>query len=283
MQQLRLASGHPLHPYVHSFWRMDGAPHGRRETVLPHGNVDLLFNLEAPLTAVALSGTAPILRAAPYVAGLQTRALDTVSTARVDLLGVSLRAERAAAVLRLPASELTDATVDASLLFRDAGGLYGALKEAPSFARQCGLLAAWLIRALAPERRSRLVGPACELLAADDSEAGAAGAARALGVSPRHLRRLFLDAVGVAPSDYIRLARFTRALGLVRGGGSLTAIAQAAQYYDHAHFCRDFRAIAGMTPSDYRQRCHTGPIAEVLVAACPSDTRQPPPAPLLSL
>jgi AraC-like DNA-binding protein len=274
MQQWTLPAGHLLHPYVHSIWRMDGAPQGRRETVLPHGNVDLLFNLEAPLTAIALSGIAPVLGAAPYVAGLQTRALDTVSTARVDLLGVSLRAERSAALLRLPASELTDATVDASMIFRDAGDLYSVLKDAPTFATQCDLLIGWLVRALAPDRPSRLVEPACQLLAADDSEAGTAGTARALGVSPRHLRRLFLDAVGVAPSDYIRLARFTRALGLVRGGGSLTGIAQAAQYYDHAHFCRDFKAIAGMTPSDYRDRSHTGPVDAVLVGPCPPDTRQ---------
>jgi AraC-like DNA-binding protein len=253
---------------------MDGPAGGGRETVLPHGNLDLLFNLEGSLAAVGSAGAVPVLRAGPYVAGLQTRAIDTISLERVRLLGISLRAERASALLRIPARELTDATVDASVLFPDITDLYGRLREASSFDLQCRLLIEWLARALVPHRYTRLVDHACGLLMDDDSEAGAAGAARSLGVSDRHLRRLFVDAVGVAPAEYIRLARFARALGLVRSGGSLTAVAQAAHYYDHAHFCRDFKAIAGMTPSDYRARSQTGPVAELLIVECPPDTRR---------
>jgi AraC-like DNA-binding protein len=71
-----------------------------------------------------------------------------------------------------------------------------------------------------------------------------------LGVSERHLRRIFRDAIGVSPKAFARLARFHRALRAAREGRgtSWARIAAASGYYDQAHLIDEFRAIAGVTP-----------------------------------
>ena len=71
-----------------------------------------------------------------------------------------------------------------------------------------------------------------------------------LGVSERHLRRVFRETVGVSPKAFARLTRFNRALGVARDDGqaSWAGIAAAAGYYDQAHLIAEFRAIAGVTP-----------------------------------
>jgi AraC-like DNA-binding protein len=71
-----------------------------------------------------------------------------------------------------------------------------------------------------------------------------------LGVSERHLRRVFREAVGVSPKTFAKLTRFRRALGAARedGGASWASIAATAGYYDQAHLIAEFRAIAGVTP-----------------------------------
>ncbi|HVY45820.1 MAG TPA: helix-turn-helix domain-containing protein, partial [Minicystis sp.] len=71
-----------------------------------------------------------------------------------------------------------------------------------------------------------------------------------LGVSERHLRRLFRDAVGVGPKAFAKLARFDRALRAAREDqrAGWASIAAAAGYYDQAHLIAEFRAIAGATP-----------------------------------
>ena len=85
-------------------------------------------------------------------------------------------------------------------------------------------------------------------------------AAMDMAVSPRHLRRLFAQCVGISPSDYMRLGRFVDALHLLNAPQPrLTTIAHKAGYYDQAHFCRDFRHFVGMTPIEYRSR-RTGPL-----------------------
>jgi AraC-like DNA-binding protein len=71
-----------------------------------------------------------------------------------------------------------------------------------------------------------------------------------LGVSERHLRRVFREAVGVSPKTFAKLARFQRALGDERLGrhAGWASIAVEAGYYDQAHLIAEFRAIAGVTP-----------------------------------
>ena len=74
--------------------------------------------------------------------------------------------------------------------------------------------------------------------------------ADALGISERHLRRVFRDAFGVAPKAFAKLARFDRALCAARSDqrADWASIAAAAGYYDQAHLISEFRAIAGATP-----------------------------------
>jgi AraC-like DNA-binding protein len=71
-----------------------------------------------------------------------------------------------------------------------------------------------------------------------------------LGVSERHLRRVFRETLGISPKAFARLARFHHALRAAGDGGNAgwASIAGAAGYYDQAHLIAEFRAIAGVTP-----------------------------------
>jgi AraC-like DNA-binding protein len=83
--------------------------------------------------------------------------------------------------------------------------------------------------------------------------------ARAVGLSPRHLQRRFVEAVGVAPKQYARIVRFQKAIGLLDLGASLTRTALLCGYYDQPHFSREFLDIAGVPPSHFGRS--TGPLS----------------------
>jgi AraC-like DNA-binding protein len=72
-----------------------------------------------------------------------------------------------------------------------------------------------------------------------------------LGVSERHLRRVFRETVGVGPKTFAKLTRFRRAVRAARSErpASWASIAAGAGYYDQAHLIAEFRAIAGVTPA----------------------------------
>jgi AraC-like DNA-binding protein len=79
------------------------------------------------------------------------------------------------------------------------------------------------------------------------------------GCSHRTFIALFRRAVGLTPKRYCRVLRFRRALqDTAAGSGSLADLAAAAGYRDQAHFNRDFREFAGVTPGEY---CRASPRA----------------------
>lgn len=73
-----------------------------------------------------------------------------------------------------------------------------------------------------------------------------------LGWSRRHLGATAGRELGMAPKQLARLLRFEHAVQRLRGGAALADVALDSGYYDQAHFNRDFKAFAGVTPTKYR-------------------------------
>lgn len=83
-----------------------------------------------------------------------------------------------------------------------------------------------------------------------DTSANVNAVASELGVSVRHFRRVFREAVGMSPKTFAKVTRFHRALHAARVEGHVgwASIAAATGYYDQAHLIAEFRALAGVTP-----------------------------------
>jgi AraC-like DNA-binding protein len=80
-----------------------------------------------------------------------------------------------------------------------------------------------------------------------------------LGCSRRHLTSSFSAEVGLGPKAVARQVRFAGVRErLARAPKRLAEIAAAAGYYDQAHLNRDFRELAGVTPTEFLARLIPG-------------------------
>ncbi len=76
--------------------------------------------------------------------------------------------------------------------------------------------------------------------------------ARASGTSRFHMSRLFRDAVGQSPYQYLLRIRIERAAELLRSGKqSVTEVAFAVGFGDLGRFSRMFRALTGAAPGSF--------------------------------
>ncbi len=87
-----------------------------------------------------------------------------------------------------------------------------------------------------------------------DPSLPASALAGLVAISPRQLRRRFVDHVGYGPKRFARVARLQRVVAAARDepGATIAALAAEAGYADQAHLAADCRELAGRPPSALR-------------------------------
>jgi AraC-like DNA-binding protein len=202
-----------LKAYVVCTWTLDiragRRPH--RQNILPDGCSDIIWMGEAR----------------PIVVGPMTRpALSTVTDA-MTITGVRFRPEAAAAMLGVPANELTDRKIDLDELWRrhvvdaaserlwtqrSADGRINAVQSLIHSRIESSIA---LRRNEADALPDPIVQQAIARLAAY-RPGGIGEVARQASISERQLRRRFLTAAGYSPKLFQRVVRFQRLLALAK-------------------------------------------------------------------
>lgn len=77
-----------------------------------------------------------------------------------------------------------------------------------------------------------------------------------VSVTPHYLCRMFLLSEGIRIGDFLENTRLERAAALLRGTDlRIGKIARAVGFRDSTYFGRRFRAVYGVTPTEYRGKC----------------------------
>ncbi|MFT5822028.1 MAG: AraC-like DNA-binding protein [Crocinitomix sp.] len=76
-----------------------------------------------------------------------------------------------------------------------------------------------------------------------------------VGLGPSQFRRRFLTEVGISPKVYARIIRINAIEQLLKAGSrlKLTELSYQFDYFDQAHFTKDFKAVVGISPKKYLQ------------------------------
>jgi AraC-like DNA-binding protein len=260
-----LAAGAPgpvLRPWVDRYlgYRMAGSPPGIH-TGMPSPRLTFIISLDAPVDIAAMPGAQAPGRIQAFVGGLHNRPARIAHDGSQFGVSIDLTPLGARALFGVPAGELAGQVIALDeLLGRPAGALpdrLGSLATWPArFAALDGALAA-AVAARAGDRRPVVPAPevaeAFRLLTVSGGLADIGGIAREVGWSRRHLSEQFGREVGLPPKQTARLVRFDRARRLLTAalplGRPLAAVAADAGYADQAHFTREFRQLAGRTPT----------------------------------
>ena len=77
--------------------------------------------------------------------------------------------------------------------------------------------------------------------------------AELVDLSPFHFSRVFKDATGMSPLQFVTGVRITRAQQLIRETSrSLIEIALDVGYTSPSYFTKVFRRVTGVTPTEFR-------------------------------
>jgi AraC-like DNA-binding protein len=239
---------HALKCYWFLSGRIEPQEHDR---ILPDGCCELIFHCGDQFTQQL--DERQLEQPRTLLIGPTTRAVVVRPGRMVDVIGVRFRPGGAALLGGAPARELRDRALDAHAagvqLPRD---LLERIADAQSDRERTAVLDGVFSHQFTRTHLDQRMLALQYCIVAGGGEVRTRFLAEAAGLSTRQLQRRFLQATGVTPKLLSRLVRLQRALTVGQQRGStLASVAAAAGYADQAHFTRDFREFAGVSPSEY--------------------------------
>jgi AraC-like DNA-binding protein len=218
----------------------------------------------------------------PVFMGVMPAAAVVTLAEHRELVGVRFKPGGALSFVSSSLDEFTGRRVPLPLLWGDLARRMGDAVRAAAFRERIPALEHCLRgrmrqqrsaasgRRTTADREAALVSQAITQLGRD-AAVRVSDVAAALGIGERRLERVFNRAVGVPPKVFHRMRRCYEAARLIRHACgqhrrttrqpnvapcNWSAIASHAGYADQAHFIREFRALAGVTPAVYATERH---------------------------
>jgi AraC-like DNA-binding protein len=251
-----------LAPYVESIvgYRMLGFRPGEH-VGMPSRHLTFIVSFDDPLElAVLPDGRRQTTRFDAMLGGLHTTPAVIRHDGNQHGIQLSVTPAGARALFGLPAGALASTVVPLDTVWgRLAGELLDRLDAAPpSWADRLPVIEGVLLRAL----RARVEIPsgarpetteAWRRLASMDGRVEIGELAADVGWSRRHLTERFTSEYGVGPKQLARVLRFERSLGMLRRRQrpTLATVAAECGFADQAHMAREWRALAGHSPSQW--------------------------------
>jgi AraC-like DNA-binding protein len=249
----------PLSSFVERFWLYDGPalPHAH-ERLLPTGTVEVVINLRENRARVYDQRDLenPLTFPGALVAGPHAKYFVIDTAQQVSVAGIHFKAGGAYPFFKAPMDEFHNQHIALESVWgvQQAGELRERLLAAQTHRARFAVLEQCLLaRMVRPLERRPPVSFALRQFHDAPHVQSIREITDQTGFSARRFIDLFRQEVGLAPKLFCRVRRFQQVLNVITRGETFrwVDVANACGYYDQAHFINDFRAFAGMNPTEY--------------------------------
>lgn len=242
----------PLTPYVERYvgYRLAGFPPGLHRG-MPSRHMTFIVGIGGDIDVAVRTDP----RQAPHryrsvVSGLQASPALVAHDGTQEGVAIELTPMGARALFGMPARALWNTTVELEDLAGPAGAeLWERLQSIDGWAARFSTCDDVLGRIVRSDRAEPTLDAAWQTLVAGGGRAPVEAIADRVGWSRQHLARRFGEEFGLTPRLASRIVRFERACEQLRTGAPIADAAAACGYFDQSHLNRDFRVLAGCSPT----------------------------------
>ena len=256
----------PLNKYVESIIYVEGNNKG---TGLPKTAMSLVFNLNDSFKLYENKEfTASLDYQKYWIAGLQAKPSYVESYGKSKMVVVQFKTLGAFVFLGQPLHYFTDKYVTLDCIFnKEAEEIWEQLCESLSFNEKILITENFLYRKLLKNtlpKEELLFG--IESLISNQVKTPIGSICKQFNISRKHLNFLFKEYSGVSPKLLSSLNRLQNTLQSISQSKpeKLTTFAYNLDYFDQAHFTKDFKRFTGLSPKEYLKQVETNPSLKVI-------------------
>jgi AraC-like DNA-binding protein len=247
----------PLQSLVKCYWSLEvpSESHPPKQRIVPDGCMELIFILGDDIKRY-ISETDYIIQPRAIVIGQITEAFIIQPTGYVNCFAVRFYPFGFANFITTPLKKLENKETPITQLFEEhaAKELKQKIINADNSRQRIGAVEAFLWEQLNKKATiDDIVKRTIDTLFLTSGSTAIATILKENSSRRRQLERNFLKQVGLSPKQLGKVIRLQAALKmlLTEKPGTLTQIAYHSEYYDQAHFIKDFKEFTGINPKEF--------------------------------
>lgn len=245
-----------LTAFIKCYWTLESPKEktAEKQTIVPDGSMEMIFHY-GDLYKQYLDNGNSIIQPRCFVIGQLTRPLEIEPTGETRIFSVRFHPEGFLPFTTVPIKEMENTAVLLEKLLGKAGQEIGQqILNANSTSDKIKLIEKFLLDRLTNiETIDRVVRSTVETIITANGKLPVDELSRLTKVNRRQLLRKFSSAIGLSPKQLSRTIRLQAALKmlLIDQFSNLSELAYENEYYDQAHFIKEFKEFTGSTPKEF--------------------------------
>lgn len=245
-----------LSTLVKCYWTLEAPREENQQpqTIVPDGCMEMIFHY-GDLYKQYIENGKNILQPRSFVIGQLTKPLEIEPTGETGIFSVRFYPEGFLPFATIPIKEMENKAVSLEILFGSNGlKIEQMILSTNSTADRINYIEAFLQSRLASrETIDRIIKSTVETMLTANGQLSVAELSKQGNINRRQLERKFSSAIGLSPKQLSKTIRLQTTLKMLinKKFTSLTALAYEGEYYDQAHFIKDFREFTGLTPKEF--------------------------------
>ncbi|NUN68714.1 MAG: AraC family transcriptional regulator [Bacteroidetes bacterium] len=245
-----------LSALIKCYWSLEGpaAERPERQTIVPDGCMEMIFHYGDAYRQHMDTGDS-IIQPLCFVIGQLTRPLEIEPTGRTGIFSVRFLPHGFFPFTSVPLRTMENTAIPLEELFGPSGREFGQrVIAAGSTMERIRMTEQFLLQQLTDQVTiDRIVASTVGTIMTVNGTMSVAELSDRSKVSRRQLERRFASVIGLSPKQLSKTVRLQAALTMVLSGTSpnLTAVAHESEYFDQAHFAKDFKELTGVTPKEF--------------------------------
>ncbi|MCK6264510.1 helix-turn-helix domain-containing protein [Vibrio sp. ZSDE26] len=249
---------HPdLESLISCYWTLDvpSAEDTQRQRIIPDGTIEMAFILGDDIKRYTSEDNF-IIQPRSMVLGQTIDPFYIEPTGYVNTFSIRFYPYGFANFVALPLRTLANKETPIDTLFdeKTAKELEQGIIQAVDTKQRIEIIESFLLKKLSSQVMvNTIVSTTVDALLATKGSSSINEILKEDLSKRRQLERMFVKKIGVSPKQLGKLIRLQSALKMLLNeeGENLTNIAYEHDYYDQAHFIKDFKAFTGVAPKEF--------------------------------
>jgi AraC-like DNA-binding protein len=245
-----------LSAFVQCYWNLEGDLDSTpvKNTIVPDGTMKLIFHYADTYKHHPKNGASVVLPKC-FLIGQLTQPYVVEPLGNTGSFVVRFHPNGFLPFTTIPIKDMENTAVPLELLFGEEGAAIGEkILQAKDTAARITLIENFLLKRLSDKKTiDFVVKSTIDTILAAKGQFMVNEFSQKMNINRRQLTRKFAASIGLSPKQLSKTIRIQAALKtlLLEKVSSLTDLAYENEYFDQAHFIKEFKEFTGLTPKEF--------------------------------